>query len=83
MRYISNLIYLYGGILTTNPLKIRCEIESESEGLWVFIWHQTFAEDSIMYRMESKMKKPSPLLSKITVIIQILAIILVAWVLWL
>lgn len=33
--------------------------------------------------MESKMKKPSPLLSTVILIIQILAIVLVIWALWL
>jgi hypothetical protein len=77
MRYISNLIYLYRTILTTNPLKIRCEIESKSQGWWILICHEPVAEDSIVDRMESKMKKPSPLLSTIILIIQILAIVLV------
>lgn len=39
MGRINYLIYLYRCMLTTNPLKIRCEIESESEGLWLFSKH--------------------------------------------
>lgn len=41
MLRIGYLIYLYRRILTTNPLKIRCEIESKSQRLWVFIFHET------------------------------------------
>lgn len=41
MHEIANLINLCRSMLTTNPLKIRCEIESESEGLWLFLWHKS------------------------------------------
>gem|GEM_PF-3024557 len=39
MLGIGYLINLYRLMFTTNPLKIRREIKSESEGLWLFYRH--------------------------------------------